>query len=142
MGFAAQAEASRQQASREVLAEFTSVLNRFEAAPAKEKPAVARRLTVIAEQLSQQAKSEELASASRRVLALTSFEAEAQARDRELQERLRAEVRGLAHEAESMEAAALGRAEWLRTINYTLLAGAGILCGILLLRGRRTNSAV
>ncbi len=139
LGMSAQAEGARQKASRESLVEFTTLLQRFEAAPAKEKPQAASQLAGAAERLSQQVKGEELASASRRVVALASFETQAQTRDRELQERLRAEVRGLASEAESLETAAAGRAVWLSSLNQLLLVGAVALCGFLLFRGERAS---
>ena len=124
LGLSAQAEAARQQASRQALTDFSSVLNRFETAPAREKPAVAEHLAGMAERLPHQVKSESLASASRRVVALASYEAEAQAREKDLQERLRAEVRGLVNEAESLESAT-----WLGVVNQILLVMAAILCG-------------
>jgi hypothetical protein len=139
-GLSAQSEAARQQASRETLTEFSSVLNRYETVPVQEKPAVAEHLTGMAERLSQQVKGESLASASRRVVALASFEDGKAARDTEIRDRLRAEVRGLASEAESLESAALGRAAVLSMINQVLLVGAAILFGMRIYQVRRTNS--
>ncbi|MFN0101515.1 MAG: hypothetical protein ACKV2U_05425 [Bryobacteraceae bacterium] len=141
IGLSAQAEAARQQNSRQTLTEFSTLLNLFETAPEREKRAVAQHLTGMAERLSRQSNGESLASASRRVAALTSFETEAKVRDAELQERLQAEVRELVNEAEAMESAALGRATWLSTINQVLLVTAAVLCGMLAFRTRRSSLA-
>jgi hypothetical protein len=140
IGLSAQTEAARQQASRQTLAEFSSILSRFETVPAKEKPAVAEHLTGLAERLAKEVRGESLASASRRVVALASYEDGKASRDTELRERLRAEVRGLVNEADSMESQALGRATLLSVINQCLLVGAVILCGLTVLRARRTSS--
>lgn len=141
IGMSAQTEASRQQASRQTLAEFTAQLNRMETAPEAEKPKLAENLAGMAERFASEAKRESLASGSRRVVALASWEAERQTRDRELQERLKAEVRGLVNETESLESAALRRASWLGTVNQALLAGAAILCGFLALWSQRDGLA-
>ncbi|MBI2685436.1 MAG: hypothetical protein HYX27_03895 [Acidobacteria bacterium] len=141
-GLSAQSEASRQQVSRQTLAEFSSVLNQYERTPAPEKHAVAEQLTGVAERLSQQVWGESLASAARRVVALASYEPEADSREKELQERLRAEVRGLVGQAESMESAALGRATLLSTINQALLVIAAVLCGMALFRAGRAGATV
>lgn len=140
LGLSAQSEAARQQVSRQLLAEFSSLLGRFEAAPADEKAKVAAHLAGAAERLSQQVQGEGMASASRRVVALASFETAAQARDREIRERLRAEVHGLVSEAESLETAAIGRAVWLSSINQVLLVGVAVLCGLLMFGRHRTSS--
>jgi hypothetical protein len=139
LGLSAYAEAVRQQASRQKLADFSSLLHQFEIAPQREKSAVAEHLAGIAERLSHQVKGEALASASRRVEALASYEVKAQAREKELQERLRAEVRGLVNEAEFLESAALGRAQWLGTLTQIVLVLAAILCGVVAAGSRRTN---
>ena len=141
LGLSAQAEAARQLASRQSLAEFSGILARYEAATARDKPQAAVELAGAAERLSREAKGEGLASASRRVVALTSYENAAQAREIELQERLRAEVRGLLNETESLELAAIGRAVWLSSINQVLLVGTAILCGLLVFRKQRISSA-
>lgn len=134
----AQTEAARQQTSRQSLAELSSLLQRFETAPKAERPVVAEHLTGVAERLSKGASGEKLASASRRVVALASYETGGEAREKELQERLRAEVRGLVSEAESAESAALGRAASLAAVNQMLLLGAAALCGLLAFRSRRS----
>ncbi len=139
-GWSAQSEAARQQTSRQSLAELSSLLQRFEAAPATERPVVAEHMTGLAERLSKHARGEKLASASRRVVALASYEAGGEAREKELQERLRAEVRGLVSEAESAESAALDRATWLAAANQFLLAGAAVLCGLLAFRAKRAGA--
>jgi hypothetical protein len=139
LGLSAQAEAVRQQASRQTLTDFSSLLHRFETATKREKPAVAEHLVGMAERLSRQVKGEALASASRRVGALASYEAETQVRDKELQERLRAEVRGLMNEAESLESAALGQATLFGVVNQILLVLAALLCGLAAIRARRAN---
>ena len=138
----AQAEAVRQQTSRQTLTDFSSLLNRFESAPTVEKPVVAAHLTGMAERLARQVKDESLASASRRVVALASYEAEAPAREKELQERLRAEVRGLVNESESLESAALGQATFFGVVNQIVLVLAALLCGAVAIKARRANLAV
>lgn len=140
VGLAAQTEAVRQQASRRRLDEFSSILNNFASAPAKERPAMAGRLAEVAEILAQQIRGESLASASRRVVALASFEAGKEPREKELQERLRAEVRGLVSQAESLEMAALHRAKFLISINQILLVVAVVLCGAQWLRARQIRA--
>ncbi len=142
VGLSAQTEAARQKESRQVLAELSTLVQRFATAPEKEKPAVAEHLAGMAERLSHEAKAERLASASRRVVALASFESGKEVREKELQERLRAELRGLLSEAESLESAALGRATWLSTVNQVLLVMAAMLCGLLLYRGRHARVTV
>jgi len=139
-GLSAQSEAVRQQASRQTLAEFSSALNRFESATPQERPAVAEHLTGMADRLSRQTWAESLAPASRRVAALTSYEARKDDHEKQIQDRLRAEVRGLVSQAESLEAAALGRATLLSTINQALLVLAAVLCGLLVFRTRRASS--
>jgi len=139
LGLSAQAEAVRQQASRQTLTNFSSVLSRYETAPKREKPAVAEHLAGMAKQLSQQMKGETLVSASRRVEALASYEPAAQTRVNELQERLRAEVRWLVTETENLESAALGQATWLGVVNQIVLLLAAVMCGAVLIRVRRTN---
>lgn len=141
LGASAQAEAVRQQASRQTLTDFSSLLNRFESAPTVEKPVVAAHLTGMAERLARQVKDEALASASRRVVALASYEAEAPAREKELQERLRAEVRGLVNESESLESAALGQATFFGVVNQIVLVLAALLCGAVAIKVRRANLA-
>lgn len=101
---------------------------------------MAGRLAQVAEMLAQQIRGEALASASRRVVALASFEAGKEPREKELQERLRAEVRGLVSQAESMEMAALNRATFLSSINQAVLLIAVVLCGAQWVRARRTSS--
>ena len=142
LGASAQAEAVRQQASRQTLTDVSSLLNRFESAPTVEKPVVAAHLTGMAERLARQVKDEALASASRRVVALASYEAEAPAREKELQERLRAEVRGLVNESESLESAALGQATFFGVVNQIVLVLAALLCGAVAIKVRRANLAV
>ena len=136
VGLSAQTEAARQKESRQVLSELSTLVQRFATVPEKEKPAFAEHLTGMAERLSHEAKAERLASASRRVVALASFESGKETREKELQQRLRAELRGLLTEAESLESAALGRATWLSAVNQVLLLAAAVLCGLLLYRGR------
>lgn len=137
VGVSAQKEAVRQQVSRHSLAEFSNVLHRYDVAPEGEKGKVAESMVGLAERMSQQARGEKAASASRRVLALASYEDGKEAREKELAERLRAEVRGMAAEAESLESAALSRATMFGTINQALLFAAAILCGWVMFRGRR-----
>ena len=141
LGLSAQAEAVRQQKSRQTLTDFGKLLNRFEAAPVREKPVVAQQLAGMADRLSRQVKDEALASASQRVVALASYEAEAPAREKELQERLRAEVRGLVNEAESLESAALGQATFFGVVNQIVLVLAALLCGAVTIKARRANLA-
>lgn len=138
----AQAEAVRQQASRQTLTDVSSLLNRFESAPTVEKPVVAAHLTGMAERLARQVKDEALASASRRVVALASYEAGSPAREKELQERLRAEVKGLVNESESLESAALGQATFFGVVNQIVLVLAALLCGAVAIKARRANLAV
>ena len=140
VGLSAQAEAARQQSSRQSLAELSSVLHLYEEAPEQAKAGMAAQLAGLADKLARQANGESMASASRRVGALASYEAREQSRERELQERLRAEVRGLINETESLESVALGRAVALSSINQAILMAAAILCGILLIRARRPSS--
>ena len=141
VGLSAQSEASRQQVSRQTLSEFSTVLNIYETAPPKQRQEVAQQLTGMAERLSHSVKGESLASASRRVVALASFEEGREAREKELRERLRAEIRGLVNEADSLEMAALSRAKILSAVNQALLLAAAGLCGLLLFRMQRTSSA-
>lgn len=98
---AAQTGAVRQQASRQRLNEFSSIFNHFGNTPAKERSATASRLAVVAENLARQFRGEALASASRRVVALASYEAGKEPTEKELQ---------LVKQAESLEMAALSRA--------------------------------
>ena len=142
LGASAQAEAVRQQASRQTLTDVSSLLNRFESAPTVEKPVVAAHLTGMAERLARQVKDEALASASRRVVALASYEEGTPAREKELQERLRAEVRGLVNESESLESAALGQATFFGVVNQIVLVLAALLCGAVAIKARRANLAV
>ena len=138
-GLSAQTEAARQQISRQALAEFSRVFAKYETAPVKEKPVVAEQLTGMAERLSQSTRAESLASASRRVVALASFEDGKETRERELRERLRAEIRGLVSEAETLESAALNRATFFSTVNQALLVMAVFLCGFLVFRMGRVS---
>lgn len=136
-GMAAQGEAARQQASRQTLSDFAAQLSRLESASLPEKAKLAATLADMAERFARETNRETLASGSRRVVALASYEGEPQVRDRELQERLRAEVRGLVIETESLESAALSRANWFGSITQTLIAAAALLlCGILSIRWR------
>lgn len=139
LGLSARAEATRQRLSRESLAEFAALLQRFEDAPAPEKTQAASRLTGAAERLSQQVKGEALASASRRVVALASFESPTQIRDKELQERLRAEIRSLTSEAELLESTAAGRVHWLNSANQWLWVCSLSLFGLLLFRRQKIS---
>lgn len=141
VGLSAQSEASRQQLSRQTLSEFSTVLNIYETAPVKKRAEVAQQLTGMAERLSHSVKGESLASASRRVVALASFEEGKETREKELRERLRAEIRGLVNEADSLESAALSRAKILSAVNQGLLLLAAGMCGMLLLRLHQANSA-
>ena len=141
LGLSAQAEAVRQQASRQSLSDFSSLLHRFETATKHEKPAVAESLVGMAERLSRQVKGEALASASRRVGALASYEAETQVREKEIQERLRAEIRGLMNEAESLESAALGQATLFGVANQILLVLAALISGLVAIRACRASLA-
>ena len=133
----AQEEAARQAASRQTLAEFSTLLTEYERTAAAGRLALEQDLTGKAEQLPQKVRSEPLAAGSRRVAALASYEASG---DRELQSRLRAEVRGLMSQAESLETAALGRAELLGMVNGVLMATAAVLFGLALLQGRRVRA--
>jgi phage host-nuclease inhibitor protein Gam len=117
-----------QTVSPRAAAELSAEVHRLEAAPAGEQAAVAEQLSVMAEKL----KAEEVASASRRVAALASYEA---AKDAALQERLRAEVRELAREAETLETETL----WWRTVNWLLLGGMAILCVLVTIRTRKPS---
>ncbi len=139
LGLSAQAEAVRQQASRQKLTDFSSLVQRFETAAAGEKPAVAQHMAGMAQRLAEQIRGEALASASRRVVALASYEADAQTREKELQGRLKAEVQGLVNETESLESAALGQATWLGVVNQILLVMAALLCGVVAIRTRRSS---
>lgn len=135
----AQAEAARQASSRQTLAEFSTLLTQYESTAAPERTALEQDLAGKAEQLTRKVRSEPLAAASRRVAALASYEASG---DRELQSRLRAEVRGLMSQAENLESAALGRAELLATVNAILMATAAVLCGLAVLQVRRVRAEV
>lgn len=140
VGLSAQTEAVRQQISRQTLTEFSRVFARYETAPVQEKPAVAEQLTGMAERLSHSTRAESLASASRRVVALASYEDGTETREKELRERLRAEIRGLVSEAETLESAALNRATLFSTVNQALLVMAVLLCGFLVFRVSRVSS--
>jgi len=96
-------------------------------------------LTGMAERLSQSTRAESLASASRRVVALASYEDGKETREKELRERLRAEIRGLVSEAETLESAALNRATLFSTVNQALLVMAVLLCGFLVFRVSRVS---
>lgn len=137
VGVSAQAEAARQAASRQTLAEFSTLLTQYETTAGPQKKPLEQDLAGKAEQLTQKVRSEPLAAASRRVAALASYEASG---DRELQMRLRAEVRGLMSQAETMETAALGRAELLATVNAILMVTAAVLCGLVALQARRVRA--
>ena len=71
-------------------------------------------------------------------MALASYEEETPAREKELQERLRAEVRGLVNESESLESAALGQATFFGVVNQIVL----VLAALLVIKARRANLAV
>ena len=100
---------------------------------------MAEQLTGMAERLSQSTRAESLASASRRVVALASYEDGKETREKELRERLRAEIRGLVSEAETLESAALNRATLFSTVNQALLVMAVLLCGFLVFRVSRVS---
>ena len=55
-----------------------------------------------------------------------------------MQERLRAEVRGLVNESESLESAALGQATFFGVVNQIVL----VLAALLVIKARRANLAV
>lgn len=135
----ARAEAARRQASRQSVEQFSTLMQRFEDASARERPKVAEDLAGAAERLAEQTKIESLAAASRRVEALASFETQKQARQSDLQERLRAEIRELVSEAESMEASARGRATRLEIVHQLMLMVAAVLCGWRVLLAGQAN---
>jgi hypothetical protein len=108
-------------------AELSAEVHRLETAPADERAAVAEHLTGMAEK----ANAETVAAASRRVAALASYETA----DVAMRERLRAEVRSLAQEAETLEMETL----WWRTANWLVLALAAILCGWMTVRTRKPS---
>ena len=135
VGISANSEAVRQRASREKLSEFSALLTRLQNAPPADKPAAAEQLAGFADRLSAGARDEQLASASRRIAALTSFEAASA--DTAIQERLRDEIRSLVSETESLEGQALDRAAQLNLVNQFLMLIAAGMCGTLVVRFRR-----
>lgn len=139
-GLLAQTEAARQRASRGSLQEFSAVLHSYQVAPTGRKPELAKQLTNLAEALTQKARGESVASASRRVGALASYEVRERSRESELQDRLRAEVRDLVSRADSMESVALQRAVLLGTINQVILCIGAVLSGLVLFKARRAHS--
>lgn len=108
-------------------AELTAEVHRLEIAPAGERAAMAEHLTGMAEK----ANAETVAAASRRVAALASYESA----DAALRERVRAEVRGLAQEAETLEIETL----WWQTANWLALGGMAIVCGWMTVRAKKPS---
>lgn len=133
----AQEEATRQAASLQTLEEFSSLLARYEKLTETDRTAMEQDLAGKAAQLTVKVRNETMVAASRRVAALATYETTG---DRELQRRLRAEVRGLTSQAERLETAALGRAELLGTINAILMATAAVLCALAALHARRART--
>ncbi|MBM3788373.1 MAG: hypothetical protein FJW30_28895 [Acidobacteria bacterium] len=129
VGLTAQTEAARHQSSRQKLSEFSSLLGKLDSAPEAEKAAVARQVSGWADSLTLQ--DEKLEQGSRRVVALASYEA-APDENVTVRERLRAEVRGLVGQAESMEAEALSRANrFVASSQIILLVGMALFAGVL-----------
>lgn len=135
-GLKANREVARQRASREALVEFSALLARYESAPPKQRPVAARELTSFAERMPAVLRDDYLASAYRRVLALTSFEANSSQADQAIQERLRDEIRGLIARTETAESIALRRATQAGTANQMLAFLAMGTLGFGLLRVR------
>jgi hypothetical protein len=124
VGLSAQTEAARHQTSRQKLIEFSALLGRLDNTPEPEKAEVARQVSGMADNLVLQ--DESLAQGSRRVVALASYE------NVSVRERLRAEVRGLVGQAESLEAAALSRANWfVEASQLILFLGLALFAGVM-----------
>lgn len=129
IGLTAQSEAARHQTSRQKLSEFSSLLGKLDNAPEAEKPAVARQVSGLADSLALQ--DEKLDQGSRRVVALASYEV-ASDDNATVRERLRAEVRGLVGQAESLESDALNRANrFVTSSQIILLIGLALFAGVL-----------
>lgn len=129
VGLTAQTEAARHQTSRQKLAEFSSLLGKLDSAPEAEKAAVAKQVSGLADGLALQ--DEKLEQGSRRVVALASYEV-APDENITVRERLRAEVRGLVGQAESLEADALSRAHrFVASSQIILFLGMALFAGVL-----------
>lgn len=129
VGLTAQTEAARHQTSRQKLTEFSSLLGKLDSAPKEQKAAVAKQVSGLADNLALQ--DEKLEQGSRRVVALASYEV-APDDNASVRERLRAEVRGLVGQAESLEADALSRANrFVATSQVTLFVGMALFAGVL-----------
>lgn len=129
IGLTAQTEAARHQTSRQKLTEFSSLLGKLDSAPVAEKAEVARQVSGLADNLALQ--DEKLEQGSRRVVALASYEV-APDENTTVRDRLRAEVRGLVGQAESLEADALSRANrFVATSQITLIVGLALFAGVL-----------
>ncbi|MBM3755173.1 MAG: hypothetical protein FJW38_14470 [Acidobacteria bacterium] len=129
VGLTAQSEAARHQSSRQKLSEFSSLLGKLDSAPEAEKAEMARQVSGLADNLALQ--DEKLEQGSRRVVALASYEI-APEENTTVRERLRAEVRGLVGQAESLEADALSRANrFVATSQIALFAGLALFAGVL-----------
>jgi hypothetical protein len=124
VGLTAQSDAARYQNSRQKLSDFSALLGKLDSAPEAEKAAVARQVSGLADSLALQ--DEKLEQGSRRVVALVSYE------NVSVRERLRAEVRGLVGQAESLEAAALSRANWfVEASQLILVLGLALFAGVM-----------
>lgn len=122
-GLSAQSEAARHHNSAQKLNELSAILIN----PAAEETAVVQQA---ADKLNASIRDEKLVEAARRVSALASYP------DASVRDRLRAEVRSLVHEAESMETAALSRATLYTWATEVLIVLAAGFCGLLWLRRR------
>jgi len=129
VGLTAQTEAARHQNSRQKLTEFSALLGKLDTASAPEKAEVAKQVSGLADSLALQ--DEKLEPGSRRVVALASYEV-APDENATVRERLRAEVKGLVGQAESLEADALSRANrFVSTSQIVLLLGMALFAGVL-----------
>jgi hypothetical protein len=122
----AQEEARRQKASSAAFDRFRSLLERYESPDAAERNTAAQELAGLADRLPESAKAEPIVAGARRVQALASFQSAGERSAQLIQDRLRDEVRGLAQQAHSLEAQALGRAEVFQHCNLALLISAGL----------------
>ncbi|MBM3784905.1 MAG: hypothetical protein FJW30_11130 [Acidobacteria bacterium] len=124
-GLSAQSEAARHHTIVQRLNDFSMLLLRIGSANEPERQRAAQQVSGYVDRLSTE---EKLRAGSRRVTALASYP------DDSVDERLRAEVRGLVSEAESLETAALRRANTYTLATQCLVVLTACVCGALLLR--------
>lgn len=131
--------AVEQQASRRSVSELSQLLQEIDAGGDADRPRLNERFAEAAERVGRHLRGDSLVSATRRVAVLSSAGTNEPIREKEMQDRLRAELRGLVREAEHLEASALGRAAWLSGLNQALLVLAAALCGLTLFQASRIS---